>query len=235
MRKAAIAIICILALSVILYGCAKTEPQNAVNTPEPSFSPTAEVSHEAKPETSELTSTKPAEISLEPSQQTDNALNIPVEETPIDVSGITIGEGGTFYLGQPFDNVIEKLGELGIDILSQIEITNEPEAWDWGDTVLGTSDFTFWMDETVYTIQVDWNSGIPTIEGLKAGDTLEKMKELYGTDYSTYAYGDNGTVYEYTIGDHYLQVFTGNYLKVFEDNDNILAHDWGISLYKFNK
>lgn len=212
-RTAIIAVV--LALIVCLGGCFGFLPKKAENTPQPS--PSAS-------ETETIVSAAPAS---EPTEQPGNTPEIPVSEIPFDVSGITIGEGGTFYLGQSFDDVIEKLGELGIDDYSQIEITNEPEAWNWGDTVIGSVVAAFSIRETVYTIRVDWLSGIPTAEGLKAGDTLDKMKELYGTEYTAYAYGDSGAVYEYTTGNHYFQVFAGN-----EDN---LVQEWAISLYKYDK
>lgn len=110
-------------------------------------------------------------------------------------------EGVTLIPGEVFDESV--LGECS-------GVSEVPScAFDGNDRVYnyGVFELTAYIDgdeERVYSIYfIDPN--LPTTEGLCMGDTVDKMKSLYGEGYETV-----GTSYDYTGGDTVLSIITQN-------------------------
>lgn len=117
----------------------------------------------------------------------------PEVAAPITVDEVS--DAGTFYLGQSYGDISSILYDRGIEILQGT------------DDALNTDGFGFsFYKGKAYEIYVDAPSKIPTVKGLDFGDSVDRMTELYGTDYKRWAYAPECVVYEYTIGDHYFQV-----------------------------
>ena len=85
-------------------------------------------------------------------------------------------------------------------------------------TPYGRQTFTFSFDGKLRSFS-SWDEELPTAEGLKAGDSLRQMQQLYGTDLQKDV--DDYPVYQYRID--------GGYLNVFYENDRVKG--WCISTY----
>lgn len=150
--------------------------------------------------------------------------NMPENNKPI-INEQTNG-GNTFYFGMSRQDTYTKLKELNVPIMEEIEITNDYNAWDYGNKEIWTERFSFTFDKEGKLYEIG-HITIPTTRGLKIGDSLKDMEKLYGKKYRIFDTG-NDTVYEYYIKDHYFRVYI---LKV----KNGKIEMWGISKYQFDK
>ena len=78
--------------------------------------------------------------------------------------------------------------------------------------------FTFSFEGTLQSIS-SWDEELPTAQGLKTGDSIKRMQQIYGTDFKKDV--EDYPVYQYRID--------GGYLNVFYENDRVKG--WMISTY----
>ena len=111
------------------------------------------------------------------------------------------GEKGALYLGMPMEEVERVLNEMNVEILNEIEITSHPDDWNYGNKEFWMKDYHIEFDkkDNIYEIYVHGN--IPTERGLKIGDPIEKMEELYGENYKKSTDGGE-TRFRYDMGDY---------------------------------
>jgi hypothetical protein len=78
--------------------------------------------------------------------------------------------------------------------------------------------FTFSFEGKLQSIS-SWDEELPTAQGLKTGDSIKRMQQIYGTDFKKDV--EDYPVYQYRID--------GGYLNVFYENDRVKG--WMISTY----
>ena len=78
--------------------------------------------------------------------------------------------------------------------------------------------FTFSFEGKLQSIS-SWDEELPTAQGLKTGDSIKRMQQIYGTDFKKDV--EDYPVYQYRID--------GGYLNVFYENDRVKG--WCISTY----
>ena len=88
-------------------------------------------------------------------------------------------------------------------------------------TTANEMDFGYDADGTPIYISV-FGTGIATAEGLKIGDSVETMKEIYGPHYHKDV--DDFPVYQYYNGKEYLHIFY--------DEDNLVTN-WNITILPY--
>ena len=195
-------------IMTLLTGCTNNQNMENPNT----------VSSEGSKVTPSPTQTIPATISPTPKVDDINKTDNIIDEQ-------TDGPNAKFYLGMSKEDLLSTLESLKIEVTNETEITSDENAWDWGNKVIDTENFSFMFDkdQILYEIMVLGEATSTTL-GLKIGDSLADMEKLYGKGYITYQ-TDDGPIYEYSIGNHYLQI---GY-----ENDRVV--EWQISKYKFDK
>jgi len=102
------------------------------------------------------------------------------------------------YLGMPIEEVRRLLNEKGEETY-EIERTSHPYDWRYGNRIFDMRYYIIEFDreEKIYEIYV--NDNIPTERGLKFGDPIERMEELYGKNYNKRP--ENGkTYFNYDMG-----------------------------------
>ncbi|WP_227011714.1 hypothetical protein [Paenibacillus lutimineralis] len=139
-----------------------------------------------------------------------------------------------FHLGMTIDKVREVLEANDIEIINEIENTGDSDAWDWGNKSIWTEGISFTFDHDYILYELEYENDEATELGVKAGDKIDLLKEVYGNNYKLYSYDqlvDLGVViskdltaeiYEYQMEDHYFRVFV---------IDSKIT-SWGISKYK---
>lgn len=134
------------------------------------------------------------------------------------------GEKGLFYLGMTYKELSSlDLYNTEYQITSTQEMNEDNKAWNYGHKVVWTPKLSclFDRDENLYQITV--NGDLPTVKGLKNGDTTDVLDKLYGTSDKRYDF-DWGYVLEYRIGDHFF------FVSVKEGVINL----WGVSKYRYD-
>ena len=106
------------------------------------------------------------------------------------------------YLGMPIDDVRRLLNEMGEEP-NEVERTSHPYDWRYGNRIFDVRNYMIEFDreEKVYQIYVTDN--IPTERGLKFGDSIERMEELYGKNYKKESV-DGETHFSYDMGEYDL-------------------------------
>lgn len=231
-KTAVITVIGIFVLITWLCGCAKTEPQASGKAPSPlptvsgtSSSPVTDMPILVN----EKISAAPIETDLYPIDNTH------IPKTTMLVNEANNGKNGLFYLGMTRDDVTAVLKDNGINNYDMTEITNDEEAWDWGNYVINvliySDNFQFFFDKQNYllyriNISGDNVEDLSSAQsGLKLGDAFDEMLQLYGNSYKVYETDDSGIMYEYKLGNHYFQV-----CFLFD-----VVFSWGISEYAYSQ
>ncbi|HRR50112.1 MAG TPA: hypothetical protein P5293_09215, partial [Bacteroidales bacterium] len=133
-------------------------------------------------------------------------------------------ESGIIYLGMTMDELWNALEIANIDRkkLTRVEITDHPASWHYGNIYLESVDcsFEFNKENRLHSIRIEKTipgkgKFIPTKLGLEIGDSIEKMEQLYGTEYEKSIRGDNEIGFSYDMGEY---TFWG----IFKDNELIL-------------
>ena len=143
--------------------------------------------------------------------ETDKSLGSDLSNTyePFVINELSNDKEGTFYLGQPYDEVSAIIDKCGMVILSAT------------DKSIDVGKFGFGFEHGILCgLQVDISSELSTIKGLCFGDSYNKMIELYSEDYNSLILCPEATIYEYYMEDHYFHV------RIFNDEVNL----WGISI-----
>jgi hypothetical protein len=205
----AVALIIALFLVISLNGCARIEHKvTATESPTP---PSTE-------------SSAPASDIEAPYPNNDAELyneNVQFPEGTVLVNEQDNNKQGLFYLGMSKDEVRSVLEDNRINFVMQESDTGEAnflfEFYLFDDSfALGLA------NDSIYSIGIYGDSPVDatsTQSGLNLGDTLEKMVELYGSDYKVV---DEG--YVYVIGDH-------SFLVRFKSN---AVTGWEISTYMYD-
>lgn len=171
-----------------------------------------------------ITKNKESEVSKDNidknTAKTENQINI--DETKID-------KNGTFYLGMSEQELLKKTKELNIDTTKiNYEITNSFDSQEFGDKVCGSEKIQFTCsirdkNHSLYSISVQ--DDIPTKLGLKIGDTKDKMKQIYGSNYTSTKDDNDVISYKYKFADNY-------FIVRIEDNKVV---DWSIIYDIYNQ
>jgi hypothetical protein len=128
----------------------------------------------------------------------------------------------TFTFDMSKEEVVTKLDKMKVKIINEIEITTSKDDPQWGNKQLWTEGLSFSFDKNNRLYDINIHGDLATSLGLKNGDSVEKIEELYGTDYRKNK-TNTGFVYEYVIDKYYFRV-------LFETEE---VTGWGISKYKF--
>lgn len=131
---------------------------------------------------------------------------------------------GVFHLGMKFEDLMKlDLYNTDYQITETTQVTDDVNAWDYGNNVIWTPLTCCFFDKenTLYRITV--NGDIPTSFGIKIGDSVEKVKTLFGKCDKQYKY-DWGKVLEYNMGDYFV------FVSVQQNQISL----WGISEYKYD-
>lgn len=118
--------------------------------------------------------------------------------------------------GTSFENVEKKLNDFKIPITD--ETTGDTPGW-WD---ISTQEFTlnFDSENKLYSI---WTSKLGTAKGLKIGDSLDTMHQLYGKESE---YNELKKEYVYHYGDNLLSFYFG---------DDNTVNGWGLFTNIWNK
>lgn len=115
-------------------------------------------------------------------------------------------EKGIFYLGMSRQDVLSALKSMKIDISNEVEITSHPDAWNFGNKLLFAGGYSFEFDKEYKLYEIRVLNDMPTALGLKLGDLIETMENLYGKNYKA-NHTDNSASYSYLIGKQYFWVY----------------------------
>lgn len=142
------------------------------------------------------------------------------------------GDQADFYIGMTYTEAVDTLKRLKIDTDIRDYTTDNP----WPEfkhmTHIEVKDKDVRLcfnrakcDEIIVYEQ-------PTPEGLKIGDSMERVRELYGEPVNEYCWTDR--VYEYAYGDHYFFVNIKNADGRNPDEKPNVSW-WGYSRYRHDK
>lgn len=218
MKKAICASILALCMLALAAGCGGEQPAADGDT----------ASAPSTPRQTPASSSQPAETSSMPAYDDPTAL--PVTDFAPQVDGFTFDLTPDELLQRLEDKGL-KLEPADYSVLETITMDEEPvkdgrqyNAANSDYSYTTTNGIKFWYNDEdkmweIGTSQAD----VPTAEGLRVGDSLDKMKEIYGDDYRTDVQGY--PVYQYYNGTYYLNVFHG-----YEEEENLVI-GWTITLY----
>lgn len=133
------------------------------------------------------------------------------------------GERGMFYLGMTLKELYSlDLYNTDYQITSTIVIEDN-NAWDYGHKVIWTPNLCLSVDKEGKLYRITVNGDLSTKLGLKNGDSINVLENLYGKSDAKYKF-EWGNIEEYNLGDCYF------YVDVNEETINL----WGISKYRYN-
>jgi hypothetical protein len=205
-----------------------TEPTNGLNEKVEDIEPTNGLNEKAK----DIEPTNELQEKVEDVQPTsdlgeeveDIQSTNELEEREVIIDELNATESGIIYLGMTMDEFWNALEIANIDRkkLTRVEITDHPASWHYGNIYLESVDcsFEFNKENRLHSIRIEKTipgkgKFIPTKLGLEIGDSIEKMEQLYGTEYEKSIRGDNEIGFSYDMGEY---TFWG----IFKDNELIL-------------
>lgn len=225
MKKAICASILALCMLALAAGCGGEQPMGGDMTSAVSTEPTRTIS---TPRQTPSPSSQPAETSSVPTNDDPTAL--PVTNFSPEVAGFTFDLTPAELLQTLKDKGLE-LKPADYSVLEAITMDEEP-VMDGRQYNAANSDYSytttngikFWYNDEdkmweIGTAQAD----VPTAEGLWVGDSLDKMREIYGDDFRTDV--QDYPVYQYYNGTYYLDVFHG-----YGEEENLVI-GWTVTLY----
>ena len=104
------------------------------------------------------------------------------------------------YLGMPIEEVRRLLNEMGEDP-NQVERTSHPYDWRYGNIIFDIRDYMIEFDREGKVYEIYVTDNIPTERGLKFGDPIERMEELYGKNYKKESVNGE-TLFKYDMGEY---------------------------------
>ena len=128
---------------------------------------------------------------------------------------------GVVAFGMTLDQFYQKAAEMGW------EYAIDESIGDYMGISVGGTTFTFWQG-VFYQVYVA-DSGFMTEEGLRVGDSIARMKQIYGTGYEL-------SSDDYGLNYYYANTPSGMGLNVFpmgdeqEEDDNDLVGGWTIGV-----
>lgn len=226
MKKAICASILALCILTLASGCGGEQP--AADGDTASTASTGQAQAASTPRQTAAPSSQPAETSSAPAYDDPTAL--PVTDFAPQVAGFTFDLTPNELLQRLEDEGLA-LKPADYSVLETITMDEEPvkdgrqyNAANSDYSYTTTNGIKFWYNDEdkmweIGTSQAD----VPTAEGLRVGDSLDKMKEIYGDDYRTEVQGY--PVYQYYNGTYYLDVFHG-----YGEEENLVI-GWTVTLY----
>ncbi|MEK4512063.1 hypothetical protein [Paenibacillus sp. FSL K6-2524] len=143
------------------------------------------------------------------------ACSTPEKKLVINDQDITKGE---IYLGMTFDDVLEKIRLLNLELYS--EDTEEGIENSRTVKMLGTNEYIFNFDNSLKLVSISTLDTLTTPSGLESGSSIVTMKQIYGNNTDTAQEGEF-TLYRYNKGDYSLVFYTLNskvyYWSIYQD------------------
>lgn len=226
MKKAICASILALCILILTSGCGGEQPAAGGDTASTASTGQARVA--STPRQTAAPSSQPAETSSAPANDDPTAL--PVTDFAPQVAGFTFDLTPDELL-QRLEDEGPELKPADYSVLETIKMDEEPvkdgrqyNAANDDYSYTTTNGIQFWYNDEdkmweIGTSQAD----VPTAEGLRVGDSLDKMREIYGENYQADIYGY--PVHRYYNGSYYLLITHG-----FDEEADVVT-GWCVSLH----
>ncbi|RXI45182.1 hypothetical protein DP145_09040 [Clostridium tetani] len=141
-------------------------------------------------------------------EEHSNKINLQDEKVKFIINEMEPDKSKPFKLGMSIDRVKSILEKNNIKIDNEIEITSDFNDKHFGDKELSTESIIFDFDKKYNKLYaITSTKDVNTSLDLKIGDSIDKMKKLYGISYDTKSTSD-GEVYLYNMKNYYFFVYT---------------------------